>query len=185
MKKIAILATLLAASACAPALAYESGGFVRAEAGNSKFELDGDAGSAESDDTSFGVRGGYYFNPFFAVEGFYARYGEDDSDGTEVTLDGFGAGVVGKYNFGPNYDGFYISARAGMARINTDVAVDGVGSADAGDTTGYLGVGVGYDFSYNFGVGLNYDYAKPTYQLSDLDVDVKLTTATLDLEYRF
>ena len=186
MKKIAVLAAMLAATGwCGGALAYESGGFVRAEIGNSKFDIDAGGVSDDSDDNGFGFRGGYYFNPFFAVEGFYARYGQDDDNGVESTFDGFGAGVVGKYNFGADYDGFYVAGRAGLARIRTDVDAGGLGSWDAGDTTPYLGVGVGYDFSYDFGVGLNYDYAKPEFDVAGGSVDVKVRTLTLDVEYRF
>ena len=188
MKKIAIAAAMLAATTCcAPALAYESGGFVRLEAGNTEFEVSSEGLSGDSDDNSLGFRAGYYFNPFFALEGFYTRYGDDDSGGVKTTLDGFGAGAVGKYNFGANYDGFYVGGRAGIARIKTEVDASspGGGGWDAGDTVPYLGVGIGYDFTYNLGVGLNYDYAKPKYEPAGAEVDVKLQSVTLDVEYRF
>lgn len=186
MKKIAILAAILAATGwCGSALAYESGGFFRAEIGNSTFDVGGDAGSADSDDTGFGFRGGYYFNPFFGVEGFYSRYGKDDSGGAEVTVEGYGAGVFGKYNFGADYDGFYVGGRAGIARISTDIDIDGLGGSDAHDTVPYFGVGVGYDFAYDMGVGLNYDVASPSYDAGGLDIDVDVETVSLDFEYRF
>ena len=186
MKKIATLAAMLAATGfTTSANAYDSGGFVRAEVGNTTFETDTALGSDESDDTSFALRGGYYFSPFFGVEGFYSRYADTDEDGVEATMHGFGAGVMGKYNFGPDYDGFYVSGRAGIARITSDVSVSGLGSSDASDTTPYFGVGVGYDFSYNMGVGVHYDIASPSYEVAGDDLELDLETASISFEYRF
>lgn len=186
MKKIAPLAAMLAAAALStPAAAYDNGGFFRAEAGNTTFETDTALGTDESDDTSFGLRGGYYFSPFFAVEGFYNRYADVDEDGVESTVQGYGAGVVGKYNFGADYDGFYVSGRAGIARIDSDVTVSGLGSSDASDTVPYFGVGLGYDFAWNMGVGLHYDVASPSYDVAGQDLDIDLKTAAVTFEYRF
>lgn len=193
MDKLAMLAGALAlGGACAPALAFDSGGFVRAEAGNTDIEVQVDGLSSQDDDTSVNLRGGYYFNPFIAVEGFYGRYAKQSNPLADSTLDGFGAGVVGKYNFGPNYDGFYVSGRAGIARVSIDVEGKSFGEVSSIDwdddaTTAYLGLGVGYDFNGNFGLGLNYDHAEPSFTLpgGGPDVGYTLKTVSLSVEYRF
>lgn len=177
--KIAAAALLsMAALAALAASADEGAGFVRVEGGRTDFKVEG----VEGDDTSYGVRGGYYFTPSFAVEGFYTRYGEDSDDLGRLKAQGIGAGVVGKTNFGAEpYHGFYVSGRAGVVRSNLDVEVTGLGSADDSDTNYYAGVGAGYDFNRNFGVGINYDYQEPKV----FDSRFKLETWSANLEYRF
>lgn len=186
MKKHFVLAIGLAlAGLSAPAMA-EGQGFVRFEAGSSdvEFEFDGFRGSDE--DTAYGVRGGYWFNPNVAIEGFYTRYYsqryDDGFESASLKLHAVGVGVVGKKNFGGDQQGFYISGRGGFARGVATVDVDGsVEEADAGDVKPYVGVGVGYDFSPGFGLGLNYDQVKG----GDEGLDVTARTLTLGLELRF
>lgn len=186
MKKHLLLAAGLAlATLSAPAFA-QGQGFVRFEAGQSDidFEIDGDEVSDE--DTAFGVRGGYWFNPNIAVEGFYTRfYSQSANDGFDdysVKLHGVGVGVVGKKNFAGDQQGFFISGRVGIARGVATVDYDGdVEEADAGSIKPYFGVGAGYDFSPTFGLGLNYDQVKS----GEDGVDVTAKTLTLGLELRF
>lgn len=187
MKKTAMLALALAAAgACAPAMAIEPGAFVRVEAGNSQFDVDiEDELSADSDDTSYGVRGGYYFSPNFAFEGFYTRYGDDHQDGLRLRFGGFGLGLVGKKNFRDDGDGFYIAGRAGVVQVKSEVQIDDFGTIDDNKVSPYVGVGVGYDFMPELGVGLNYDYMRSEPELEDIDFEVKTQTLTLSLEYRF
>jgi outer membrane protein W len=176
-KSVLLASALVLAGLSSSAVAAE-GWFVRGEAGTTTLEIDG----AEGDDDTFGVRGGYFFTPNVAVEGFYTNYGDDSGDGVSIKASGYGVGVVGKKNFGPNeHTGFFISGRVGAVHIETKLGVDGVGNAKDSSTEGYVGVGAGYDFTRNFGLSLNYDYAK-----TDIfDVDAKLKTATLGIEYRF
>lgn len=179
MKKILALSTaLVLAGLSTSAFAVEAGqGYVRVEAGNSDIEIEG----ASADETAFNVRGGYYFTPNFALEGFYANYGEDSGDGISAKLDGFGVGVVGKKNFGPDNTGFFINGRAGIARITTELSVAGVGSADDSSNKAYFGIGAGYDFNRNFGLSLNYDINKA----EAFDVSIDANTLTAGLEFRF
>src|SRR3546814_9715328 len=73
-----VLATaLLPMSAMANRADY---GFVRIEAGNIDAELEFDGQSASDDDSSYSIRGGYYFSPNWAVEGFYSRSEEHTSE---------------------------------------------------------------------------------------------------------
>lgn len=185
MKKHLVLAAGLALSMlAAPAIAGE--GFVRFEAGNSDVEFDIDGFSESDDDNAFGFRGGYWFNPNFAVEGFYSRvYSQTVNDGFDdysIKLHGVGVGLVGKKNFAGAHQGFFVSGRAGIARGVLTVDYDGeVEEADAGDIKPYFGVGAGYDFSPTFGVGLNYDQLRS----GEDGVDVTAKTVTASIELRF
>lgn len=198
MKKIAMLAVALAAAgACAPAMAVESGAFVRVEAGNSQFDMDTDFGvSGNVDDTSYNVRGGYYFSPNFAFEAFYSRYGEETRQSdlqcidppcglSRVRFGGFGLGVVGKKNLRNDGDGFYLSGRAGVVQMKSEIYFSGSGTIDDNKASPYVGVGIGYDFLPELGVGLNYDYLRTKPELGGVGLDIKTQTLTLSLEYRF
>jgi OmpA-OmpF porin, OOP family len=178
-----VLATGLAIAAM-PAFANDSAGFVRVEGGRTDLQVAGEKG----DDTGFNVRGGYFFNQHFGVEGFYAQYGKDSAyiDEFEATgrleASGYGVGVIGKTNFGEAaHTGFFVSGRAGVARNTLEASLSGVGSVKERDTNLYAGVGLGYDFNRNFGLSLNYDYQKPKL----FDTRFKVETLTLGLEYRF
>jgi OOP family OmpA-OmpF porin len=180
MNKSVLLAFLLVlAGLSSPALA--SGGshwFVRGEAGSTNLEIDG----ADGDDDTFGVRGGFFFNQYVAVEAFYANYGDDSSAGDSVKISGVGLGAVGKKSFGLDpHTGFFISGRIGAVRNETKVRIGGLGSAKDDSIKAYAGVGAGYDFNRNFGLGLNYDYT----EAEAFGLEAKLKTATFGIEYRF
>jgi predicted porin len=156
-KKTCVLASAFALAALSStAFAADGTWYVRGEGGKSRISV-ADLGGHDND-TSYGVRGGYWFNPNFAAEAFYTRFGDETSDGASAKVDGVGVGVVGKKNFGPDNTGFFVDGRAGALRAKTSVSVTGVGSDRS--TKPYVGVGAGYDFSKAFGVSLNYDYNK-------------------------
>lgn len=157
-------------------------GFIRGELGSTNAKLSVDGGSDSDDDISYGVRGGYYFNKNFAVEGFYNDYFSKSEDGVSLDVTGYGIGVVGKMYFAPAMDtGWFVDGRVGAAKIKGKASISGLGSASDSKTKPYIGVGIGYDFSRNLGLSLNYDYAKTDFY----DVDVKLNTVAAGLEYRF
>lgn len=182
---LALALGLVLAAASAPVFAGE--GFVRVEAGRSDVDLTiEDFGSESDKDTAWGVRGGYWFNPNFAVEGFYSQlYSTSVSDGFDtyrVKLHGVGIGLAAKKNFGGAHQGFFVGGRAGISRGVVTAELDGsVEGADASSSKPYFGVGAGYDFSERFGLSLNYDRLK-----GDGDgVDVSVNTLTVGLEARF
>jgi hypothetical protein len=179
MKNTMIFASLLAVaglSTSAMAADTSSNWFLRGEAGNSKLSVNGFSGN----DTSVGARGGYFFNPNFAIEGFYTDFGSSSNGGFSAKLDGFGAGLIGKMNFGPDNTGWFINARAGVLRSKAKVSLGSFHVSDSA-TKGYIGVGGGYDFTRNFGLSLNADY-------NGVDVFSQggsLKTITLGAEVRF
>ena len=175
------LAALSTSAFSTSAFAADGSGdwYVRGEVGNSRLSVQDFSG--HHNDTAYGVRGGYWFNPNFAAEAFYTDYGSSSSAGDSAKLEGIGAGIVGKKNFGPDNSGFFIDGRAGLQRAKTSVRLAGIGSSDDHSTKPYVGVGAGYDFSKSFGMSVNYDYNRAD------AFGGKLTARTLTLggEYRF
>lgn len=158
MNKIILMASVLAlAGASSVAAAADNGWYIRGEVGRSDISANGVFG--DSSDTAASFRAGYYFNPNFAVEGSYSNFGNrDDGFGDEIGVDGWGLGLVGKQNFGPDNTGFFIQGRAGIARVTTEVKVAGIKIGSDNSTKGYVGAGIGYDFNRNVGISANYDY---------------------------
>jgi len=185
--KMMLFSALVLAMAATPAMA---GGFVRGEIGQANVDFDVDGlGSDSDDDTSYSIRGGYYFNKNFAVEGFYSSFYDKSAefdDGT-VTYDaapklsGIGRGVVGKTDFGGDQTGFFLMGRAGFMHGKVDASVSGLGSDNASSNKPYFGIGAGYDFSPKLGLSLNWD----RYQGSGDDLDITADTLALGLEARF
>ena len=181
MNKTLLVASLLALSSLSSvAAAADDNWFVRGEAGQSRLSVNGIGGS--NNDTAFGVRAGYYFTPYFAVEGSYTNYGTpvDDGMGDTLKVDAWGLGVVGKKDFGPNNTGFFIDGRIGVSFNNTKISTPG-GSASDNSTKGYIGVGAGWDFNRNFGISANYDYTSA----SAFGFSGHLSTVTGAIEARF
>lgn len=190
MKKTLILASaLVLASLSGIASAADAGGqwFVRGELGrgNDKTDIAG-VGSHSDNDAAYSLRTGYYFNPNFAVEGFYSNlYNKSATFATtndvNAKFSAIGLGVVGKMNFGPDGNGFFIDGRAGVTESKADVSIAGLGKDSGRSTKPYVGVGAGFDFSNNLGVSLNYDHTKGSGQ----GVDITADTLTAGVEYRF
>ena len=185
-KHLMLIAGLALAGTATPALA-DGMGFVRFEAGNNEIEASvDDLGSASDSDTTWGIRGGYWFNANFAVEGFYSQlYSTSLNDGFDTyraKLHGVGIGLAAKHNFGGDHLGFFVGGRAGLVRGVTTLEYDGaLEEVEANSTKPYFGVGIGYDFSERFGLSLNYDRLKG----DDEGVDVTSETVTLGFELRF
>jgi len=175
MQKTLILScALILAGLSTSAMAAEGQGFVRAEVGNSDVDFDiAGLGSGSDDGTSYSVRGGYYFNSNFAVEGAYSSLYDEAGD----KLSSFGVGVVGKKNLGVDNSGFFFSGRLGVERVKGEL--NGLGSDTSNNL--YYGFGAGYDFSDSFGLGVNYDIRNADFE--GVDADAK--TLSIAGEFRF
>lgn len=183
--KLALVVGLALASIAAPAFAGD--GFIRVEAGRSDVEIDiEDFASGSDTDTSYGVRGGYWFMPNLAVEAFYSQlYSTSFNDGFDTyraKLHAVGVGLAAKKNYDAEHQGFFISGRAGIARGVITAELDGsVEDSEASSAKPYFGVGAGYDFSERFGLSVNYDRLQGDGDGIEVDVD----NVTLGLEMRF
>jgi opacity protein-like surface antigen len=182
MKKILVLScALVLASLSTAAAAAEGQGFVGAEVGRTEADFDINGfGSASDSDTSYSLRGGYYFTNNFAVEGSYNNLYDKKDNGAQLKLNSFGIGVLGKKNFGVNDSGFFVDGRAGLEIVQGD-ADDAFGSSSENSTEFYFGAGVGYDFNESWGLSLNYYYHQAGFE----GVDVNADTVNVGGEYRF
>ena len=182
MKKTLVLSCALALAGLSNvAMAADGGqGFVRAEVGNSDVELDVDGFTDSDDDTTYSLRGGYWFTANFGAEAFYTTFYDKPVFGVDLELSGYGVGAVAKKNFGPDNTGFFIAGRAGVAHIEGKISND-VGHGEDSSNKAYFGAGVGYDFSDVFGVSLNYDF----HQADVFNASVDVETLSLGGEVRF
>jgi opacity protein-like surface antigen len=170
MKKLILVSCLALAGFSMSASAAElSGGFLRGEFGNSDVDVDG----TSDDDNALGIGGGWYFNPNFAVEGFWNNL----YDSNDAELSGFGLGLKGKTTVADG-KGFYAEGRIGMFRAKGEI--DGFGSETS--TSLYYGVGAGYDFNENFGLGLNYTRYNADFD-DGFDVDASTITGSIELRF--
>jgi hypothetical protein len=182
MKKYVTLAAALAlATLSTDALAGQA--FVRAELGSSDTEVRVDGYRASESDTSAMVGGGYWFTPNIGVEGHVGSlYNKDLGYDEELDLVSIGVGLVAKKNFGADNTGFFIGARAGIARMTAQVREDTFDVIDdESSTKPYYGVNAGYDFNRRWGLSVNYDRRQADFNGVDVDVD----TISLGGEFRF
>lgn len=183
-KTLALSCALVLAGLSTSALAAGGQGFVRGEIGNTDVEFDVSGfGSESDDDSSYSLRGGYYFTDNIGVEAFYSDFYGDSEAGSSFDLTGYGIGAVGKWNFSPDNIGFFISGRAGFAHLKGELDDNVFGSFSESSNKPYYGVGVGYDFNEMFGLSLNYDFYQA--DLDDFDTDIDAESITLGGELRF
>lgn len=185
MKKSLMLAGVLALCGLSSS-AFAGEAFVRGEVGQSKVKASIEGlGSDHDKDTAYSLRGGYWFNPNFAVEGHYSRFYDTSlyNDGTDYVdgkLSAIGLGVVAKQHFSESNLGFFVQVRAGVARGKVSIDTS-EGSGSATSTKPYYGIGAGYDFNRSFGLSLNYDHN----QGSGDGLKITANTLSLGLEARF
>ena len=182
-KTVSLAAAVLLGMASSGAMAVEAGsGFVAGEFGYSQVDVDLDGvGSDQDDDRMFAVRGGWWFTPNLAVEGFYTNLYDYSETGYSAELDGWGLGLVARKNFGADDNGFYLQGRAGIFRADGRAEEVGFVDISGNSTKPYFGVGLGYDFSRNVGLGLNYTVYRADFD--DLSVDSRTLSAVLELRF--
>ncbi|WP_282296294.1 MULTISPECIES: outer membrane beta-barrel protein [unclassified Stenotrophomonas] len=182
MKKFVTLAAAIALATLSTN-AFAGQAFVRGELGSSETEVSFNGFSGSESDTAAVLGGGYWFTPNIGVEGHVGSlYNKSVGYDEELDLVSIGAGLVVKKNFGADNTGFFIGARAGVARMTAQVREDTWDVVDdESSTKPYYGVNVGYDFSRRWGLSLNYDRRQGEFSGVDVDVD----TYSLGGEFRF
>ena len=182
MKKILILSCALAlAGLSTSAMAAQGQAFVRAEVGDTDvdFNIDGLAKGSDND-TSYSVRGGYYFTDNLAVEGSYNSLYDNSNNGASAKVQSIGVGAVAKKNFGANNTGFFIAGRVGIEYVKGELS-DSNNSFEDNSTKPYFGVGAGYDVNESFGLSVNYSFNKGNFEVLSFDAE----TVSVAGEYRF
>lgn len=146
---------------CAPLLANaaERGFYVGGSVGAASYEDN----RLDEDDTSFGVYGGFQFNPYFAVEGKYTNFGDLEGNLTPPSLGtssveptSFGVAAVGMLPIGNQ---FSMLGKAGLHSYDLDPkSGQGLGGqiGDDSSTDPFYGIGAQYDFSNSFSLRAEY-----------------------------
>lgn len=164
---------------------------VAAQAADRGFYLGGKIGAAshedeflDEDDTSWGLYGGYQFNPYFALEGEYTDFGNPEGSLTPPSLgtgsvepESIGIAAVG---FLPIGEQFKLLGKAGFHSFDLNPnrgrdLEDVIG--DDSSTDPYYGVGGQYDFNSNW--SLRAEYTR--FEFGDADND----EISLGLQYTF
>ncbi|MBN1006917.1 outer membrane beta-barrel protein [Amphritea pacifica] len=137
-----------------PAVANAGGGYLGASYGYTKLELSNTEKAAlnsfgitvtDDSDQGYKIFGGYRYNDYFAVEAFYADFGDLELSNGAVTVSeetsGYGLSAVGLLPVTENIDLF---AKAGVMRWSIDATsnIGGTAGNDGNDIT--FGVGAEY-----------------------------------------
>jgi outer membrane immunogenic protein len=153
-------------------------------------------GGPDLDLSALGVRGGYYFNKYFSVEGRLAIGVGDDSI-TETVFDpvlGFITGTLttsldyslGVYAVGhiPVTEQFQLYGLAGFTQhsVNLEVCVTGFGCDDESydDSDLSFGVGAEFDMTKNLSLGVEYVSYFTDGEIEDLKYDTDGLGITLN-----
>ncbi|MFC4727432.1 porin family protein [Coralloluteibacterium thermophilus] len=172
-----------------PAIAIALALPVAANAADRGFYLGGKVGAAsyedrwiDENDTSFGVYGGFRFNPYFAVEGMYTDFGNIRGSLTPPEL---GRGSVEPRSFGVSAVGFLpignqfsLFANAGLHSWEADPDErlrEVIGKRSSTDP--FYGVGAQFDFNSNWSMRAHYQ----RFEFGDADND----EISLGLHYTF
>ena len=180
MKFLALSASLVFSTTAAAEHFYVGGNVGQAEVDDLCGELSdvGTVTSCDEKDTAFKLFAGYKFNQYFAVEGFYADFGEVSAtvNGTDVDVDydGYGLSVVGIL---PATDNFDVFAKLGYYHAEAD-ASSSVGSVSSSGSDVTYGIGASYSFTEAFAVRAEWERFN-----TDDDADIDLLSAGVSYSF--
>ena len=158
MKKTILTLGILAAIASTQAIAADNNLYVRANAGQSRYDIGG--GFGNKTDSVIGAAVGYTFSPNIGVEAGFNDYGSVNFGGADARAKSLHASLI---LTAPLTNEFSIYGRAGAAR--TERKANGFGTSVKDDKTELLfGIGAGYNFNKNITGTLEYQ------RLNDSDV---------------
>src|SRR5688572_29558516 len=153
-----LITTLIGASFSLAALAQESGPYLGAALGQSKFKewCDPTLAACDDKDSTWKLFGGYRFNRYFAVEGSYVDWGEvtaTAASGARVAADqhSYGIAAVGSLQIGPQ---FTVFGKLGLLRTEQETRriTPAPLTVQRDETELHYGLGVKYSLTKNWGL---------------------------------
>lgn len=142
MNKVFI--AVLAALCAVPALAGDA--YLSTSVGASNMKFDGGGGSLSGNATGVAVAAGYQFNGSFGAEVGATRFGNASMQGSRASgnTDNPGATYAAVTATWPATASVSVYAKAGLARTETNLSVNGAADGSASHTSMLLGLGLGY-----------------------------------------
>ncbi len=195
-KNIGFTALLLATSVSSLAqeqTLVDTGWYIGGAIGHQSSELK-DSATSKSTDASFGVFGGYNFQPWFGLEGsFYL--GETDVDGSSsLRSAGFGVlSITPKFTLAIN-DAAALYVKAGLASIGYSEEYRSGSRYSRSNTESWsgagtsLGIGAEYRIHNGVKIRLSYDQFRATLEDVDdyyADIDAELFQTSFGVYYQF
>lgn len=173
----AVTALILPASAFASDPGFYLGGKIGAASTDDRW--------IDDDDTSFGVYGGYRFNPYFALEGEYTDFGNLEVDLSELEINNaraeprtWGLRAVGFVPITPNLE---LLGSIGLHSFDLDPSdQEGFREVVGSKTSTDLTYGIGAQYNFAGRVGLRTQYTR--YEFKDAGSSDEIS---LGLHFRF
>jgi OmpA-OmpF porin, OOP family len=181
MKKQLITA-VLATSFAGASMAADTGYYAGANIGGSQHDVAG-PGELRESPTTWGVYGGYDFNPYVATEIGYQDLGKARSGSYEAKNRAFSADLVGKL---PLNEQFRLFGKVGYAYLDRDTSGPGFDASQSGSAA-KLGVGAEYAVMQNVGIraeAVRY-LGGPRQQTPGGEFGANTNVYTVGVNYRF
>jgi OmpA-OmpF porin, OOP family len=153
MKKIAI-AALLSAIVAAPAFAADEGFYAGVTLGQARTNAMTGAALTKSNDTVYGILGGYQINKNFGAEAFYTGAGKWATTTASGKADAYGINAVGTL---PLSDAFSLYAKLGYATTKSTASSAPAGVTGAKRNAATYGLGGTYNVTPAVGIRLGWD----------------------------
>lgn len=142
-------------------------------------QVDVDIDNASTDKaTTFGVYGGYNFDPYFGVELEYLTSNDEDATlgGVKGEYDMSTFGAYGTYRYPLPVNGLYAKGKLGIAKTDIDASAGRNGksiSSSSDETSLAGGLGLGFDVSPNLSVEGEYSMLGSDADLMSIGAHVK------------
>lgn len=181
MKKAVI--AVLAASCAIPAMAGDA--YLSGSVGRSDLKFDGPGGSLSGNATSLTVAVGYQFNSSFGAEFGSTHFGRTTmaGRGANARADDPAALYAALTGAWPATDSLSIFAKAGLARSESNVSIDGSVEGTASHTGALLGLGLGYALTPRATAFAEYQHFGTI--IEERGVTLKGATLSLGVRYTF
>lgn len=187
-----VVVGLILMSIASSAVADENGAFADLLMGSAEQTATAEGlVEASGDDLSFGVRGGFAFNPNIALEVGYHDYGDAEQEYFDDTSDQFNvvalsAGIKSSIVFD---NGFSLSARVGVSLWDLDLYFSEYGSivyaASDDGSDFYVGIGGQMKITERVHIGAEYTLTELDVSFGEFSFDHEIKNLSLSLGYKF